>query len=71
MLETRIDRFLHAYLPVAEMGFPHPAQFGLGGPQLGLLPTHAYRANNEPLSVWDMPLKFWVEFAEVNAMDAL
>jgi hypothetical protein len=69
-LDTRIDRLLQACIPVAEMGFPHPTQFGLGGPQLGLLPTHACRANNESLSLWDMPLKLWAEFAEVNAMDA-
>jgi hypothetical protein len=50
------------------MGFPHPTQFGLGDPQLGLLPVHACWANNESLSLWDMPLKLWAEFAEVNAM---
>jgi hypothetical protein len=69
-VDTRIDRLLQACIPVAEMGFPHLAQFGLRGPQLGLLPAHACWANNESLSLWDMPLKFWAEFAEVNAMDA-
>jgi hypothetical protein len=46
-LDTRIDRLLQACIPVAEMGFPHLAQFGLGGPQLGLFLVHACRAKNE------------------------
>jgi hypothetical protein len=70
-LENGIDRLLQAFIHVAEMVFPHPTQFGLGDPQLGLILTHAYRANNESLSLWDMPLKLWAEFMEVNAMDAL
>jgi hypothetical protein len=32
--------------------------------------VHAYRANNESMSLWDMPLQLWAEFVEVNAMDA-
>ena len=52
------------------MGFPHPAQFGLRGPQLGLFLAHACWARNEFLSLWDMPLKIWAEFSEEKVMDA-
>jgi hypothetical protein len=51
------------------MGFPHPTQFGVGHPQLGLLRAHACQASNESLSLWDMKMKIWAEFSEVNAMD--
>jgi hypothetical protein len=52
------------------MGFPHPTQLGLGGPQLGILPAHACRASNEFMSLWEMSLKIWDEFVEVNVMVA-
>jgi hypothetical protein len=69
-LDTRIDRLLQACIPVSKMGFPHPTQFGLGDPQLGLLLACAFWVNNESLSLWDVPLKLWDEFAKANAMDA-